>query len=98
LAGLFDVQDVSTRLREGHTGLPRHRDALKIRDLPIQGKNPATANAMQITPPASMPPATQYHRRDGRIAGPAASRGCPPEVIMAHLPGDDVAIAYGGDA
>jgi hypothetical protein len=40
LAGLFDVQDVSTRLREGHTGLPGHRDALKIRDLPIQGKKP----------------------------------------------------------
>jgi hypothetical protein len=70
LAGLFDVQDVSTRLGEGHTGLPRHRDALKIRDLPIQGEKPghsernADHSARQQAACYPVPPP---RRTDGRV-------------------------------
>src|ERR1017187_5200817 len=37
---------------------------------------------MQISPAASTPPATQYHRRDGRIGRLPAAVACPPEVII----------------
>src|ERR1035441_5299752 len=51
---------------------------------------------MQISPAASTPPATQYHRRDGRIGRLPAAVACPPEVII-RLPGSRSYLAAGQD-
>jgi hypothetical protein len=43
LARPLEVEDVATGLREGDLGPARHRDSLKILDLPIQGEKPGHA-------------------------------------------------------
>jgi hypothetical protein len=74
LAGLFDVQDVSTRLREGHTRLPRNRDALKIRDLPVQGEKPGHSERNadhSAREHAACDPVPPPRRTDRRVGGTA---------------------------